>query len=136
MSSPAFVPLVARVLLALMFILAGFSKLTGLEGTAAYIASQGLPAPQLLALLTGLLEVGGGLLLAIGYQARWAALALALFTLVATFIFHRYWAAPAAQQMVQQLFFLKNLAVAGGLLFVFSQGAGAASLDSRRLASA
>ena len=129
--------LIARVLLALMFVLAGFGKLFGgLEGTAGYIASVGLPMPMVLAVGAGVLELGAGLLLIVGWQARWAALALALFTLVATFIFHAYWALPADQQMMQQLMFMKNLSVVGGLLCVFAFGAGALSLDARRAADA
>ncbi|MFY9513284.1 MAG: DoxX family protein [Rubrivivax sp.] len=128
--------LVARVLLALMFILAGFSKFAGLEGTAGYIASKGLPVPGVLAFLTAVIEVVGGLALAVGFQARFAALALALFTLVASVIFHNFWAMPADQAFVQQLMFMKNLSVAGGLLFVFALGAGPASFDARRLAAA
>lgn len=124
--------LVARILLAAMFALAGIGKLTDLGGTAGYIASVGLPAPQLLALGTGLLELLAGVLLVVGWQARWAALALAAFTLIATVIFHNYWSAPADQVMVQQLMFMKNLAVMGGLLFVWVFGAGALSLDARR----
>ncbi len=122
----------ARVLLALMFVLAGIGKFTGLEGMAGYIASKGLPAPTLLALGAGVLDVVAGIALAIGFQARWAALSLALFTLVATLLFHNFWAMPAEQQMIQQLMFLKNLAVTGGLLLVFSLGAGPASVDARR----
>ncbi|MEO7246515.1 MAG: DoxX family protein [Rubrivivax sp.] len=128
--------LVARLMLALMFIIAGFSKFAGLEGTAGYIASKGLPMPQVLAFATATLEVVAGLALAVGFQARWAALALALFTLLASLLFHNFWAVPAEQAMLQQLMFMKNLAVVGGLLFVFSFGAGPASLDARRLMAA
>ena len=127
---------IARVLLALMFVLGGIGKLTGLEGTAGYIASKGLPLPMVLAVGTGLLELVAGVLLIIGWQARWAALALAAFTVLASVIFHNFWAMPAAQQMTQQLMFMKNLAVTGGLLLVFAFGAGALSLDARRNATA
>ncbi len=123
---------IARILLALMFVLAGISKLSGLEGTAGYIASRGLPAPMLLAVAAAVVELVAGVLLIIGWQARWAALALAAFTVVASVIFHNYWAVPAAQQMTQQLMFMKNLAVTGGLLLVFAFGAGTLSLDARR----
>ena len=142
MSAPTFIApspavvVIARLLLALMFILAGIGKFTGLEGTAGYIASKGLPMPAVLAFLTALLEVVGGIALAIGFQARIAGLLLALFTLVATFLFHNFWAMPPDQSFVQQLMFMKNLAVAGGLLLVFSFGAGPASVDARRLAAA
>jgi putative oxidoreductase len=123
---------IARLLLALMFVLAGASKFAGLGGTAGYIASKGLPLPMVLAVATAALEVLGGLAIIVGFHARIAAIALALFTLVATFLFHNYWAAPADQQMVQQLMFMKNLSVAGGLLLLFSFGAGGMSFDARR----
>lgn len=126
--------LIARVLLALMFLLAGLSKFTGLEGTAGYIASKGLPMPQVLAVATAALEVGAAVLLIVGWQARWAALALAAFTLLASVIFHNYWAMPAEQQMMQRLMFMKNIAVVGGLLAIFGFGAGTLSLDARRVA--
>jgi putative oxidoreductase len=126
------VVLIARILLALMFILAGLSKFAGLEGTAGYIASKGLPLPGVLAFLTALFEVVGGLAIAIGFHARIAALALALFTLLASVLFHNFWAMPAEQHMVQQLMFMKNLSVAGGLLLLFAFGAGGASVDARR----
>ena len=128
--------LIGRILLALMFLLSGISKFAGLEGTAGYIASKGLPLPQLLAIGTAALEVVGALLLIVGWQARWAALALAAFTLLATVLFHNFWAMPAEQQMVQQLMFMKNLSVVGGLLVVFGLGAGTLSLDQRRAAVA
>ncbi len=123
---------IARVLLALMFVLAGASKFGDLGGTAGYIASQGLPFPMLLAFGTAALELIGGLAIMLGLQARIAALALAVFTLLASVLFHNFWALPADQQMMQQLMFMKNLSVAGGLLLLFSFGAGAASFDSRR----
>ncbi|MBL8288058.1 MAG: DoxX family protein [Rubrivivax sp.] len=125
-----------RLLLALIFIVAGYGKLTGLAGTAGYIASKGLPLPAVLAFGAGVLELVGGIALAAGFKARWSALALAVFTLLATFIFHAYWSVPAEQQMVQQLMFMKNLAITGGLLMVFSFGAGPASLDQRSGAAA
>jgi putative oxidoreductase len=124
--------LIARILLAAMFVMSGISKLTGLEGTAGYIGSVGLPAPQLLALGAGVVETVAGVLLIVGWQARWAALALAAFTLLATVLFHNFWAKPADEQMMQQLMFMKNLAVIGGLLFVYAFGPGTLSLDARR----
>jgi putative oxidoreductase len=123
------------VLLALMFVLAGFSKLGNIAGTAGYIASAGLPVATVLAVAVGLLEVVGGLALAVGFHARWAALALGLFTILATLLFHKFWAVPAAQQSVQQLMFMKNLAVSGGMFMVAALGAGPLSIDARRAAS-
>lgn len=136
MNVPAPVAAVARVLIAVLFVMAGLNKFAGLEGTAGYIASQGLPMPSLLAFGAASLEVVAGLALALGWQARIAAGALAVFTLVATLIFHAFWAFPAEQAYVQQLMFMKNLAIVGALLFVVSVGAGPASLDQRRLAAA
>jgi putative oxidoreductase len=135
MNTQAIPVAIGRILLALMFVLAGIGKLTGLEGTAGYIASKGLPIPMVLAVAVGVLELVAGVLLIIGWQARWAALALAAFTVVASVIFHNYWAMPAEQQMMQQLMFMKNLAVTGGLLVVFAFGAGALSLDARKTAA-
>ena len=127
--------LIGRVLLALMFVLSGASKLGNIGGTAGYIASGGLPFPSLLAVLVGLLELFGGLALVLGYKARWAALALGVFTLLASVLFHQFWAVPAEQQMVQQLMFMKNLAVAGGMFIVAALGAGPLSIDNRNAAA-
>ncbi|MBE7418595.1 MAG: DoxX family protein [Ideonella sp.] len=124
--------LIGRVLLALMFIIAGYGKLTNLGGTAGYIASGGLPMASTLAVLVGLLELLGGLALAVGFHARWAALALGVFTLLAAALFHKFWAVAPAQQMVQQLMFMKNLSVAGGMFVVAALGAGPLSVDARR----
>lgn len=131
MNPQALSALIGRILLALMFLGAGISKFGGLEGTAGYIASAGLPLPKLLAIATATLEVVAALMLIIGWQARWAALALAAFTLLATLLFHNYWAMPAEQQFTQQLMFMKNMAIVGGLLVLFAFGPGALSLDKR-----
>ena len=136
MNTPTPVVVAARVLLALMFVLSGFGKLTGLEATAGFIASKGLPMPMVLALLSGLVELHGGLALIVGFQARIAALVLAVFTVAASLLFHNFWAVPADQAYLQQLMFLKNMAVTGGMLLVLAFGAGPASVDARRLAAA
>jgi putative oxidoreductase len=126
--------LTGRLLFALLFLPAGISKLTGFAGTVGYISSVGLPLPQVAAALALSLEIIGGVALLLGVGTRLAALALALFTLVASFFFHNYWAAPEAQQFVQQLMFFKNIAVVGGLLSVAAWGAGAWSVDGLRKA--
>lgn len=124
--------LVGRILLALLFIPAGVGKLMGFAGAVAYTASAGVPVPQVAVALALLVEVVGGLALLLGWQTRWAALALAFFTLVASFFFHNFWALPAEQAGMQQLLFYKNIAVAGGLLAFAAFGAGGLSVDARR----
>ncbi|MEO8014640.1 MAG: DoxX family protein [Polaromonas sp.] len=124
--------LVGRVLLALLFIPAGFSKIGGFAGTAGYIASKGVPLPELAAAAAIGVELGLGLLLLIGWQTRWAALGIAFFTVVITFIFHNFWAVPVELAMAQQQNFFKNIAVVGGLLTVAAWGAGAWSVDGNR----
>ncbi|MCB1899399.1 DoxX family protein [Cognatazoarcus halotolerans] len=126
--------LLGRVLIAVLFLPAGFGKLTGFAGTVGYISSVGLPLPTLAAVLAIVVEIGGGLAVLTGFGTRIAALALALFTLTASFFFHNYWGAPADQQFMQQLLFFKNIAVAGGLFTLAAWGAGAWSLDARRSA--
>jgi len=124
--------LVGRLLLAVLFLPAGIGKIAGFAGTVGYIASAGAPLPEVAAIIAIIVEVGGGLLLILGYQTRLVAFALAAFTLVASVIFHNYWTLPAGQQMVQQLLFMKNIAVVGGLLTLAAWGAGALSLDGKR----
>ena len=124
--------LIGRALLALLFIPAGFGKIAGFAGTAGYIASKGLPLPEVLTALTIALELGLGLLLLVGWQARWAALGLAIFVAIITPIFHNFWAMPEAQQMIQRQAFFKNLAIVGGLLVLTAFGPGGFSLDRDR----
>ena len=124
--------LIGRILLALMFVLAGFTKIGGFAGTVGYMQAKGIPAASVLAVLTIVLELVGGLALVFGFYTRWAALALGLFTLLVTFIFHNFWAQPEAQQMIQQLMFMKNISVVGGMFVLAAFGAGAFSLDAKR----
>jgi putative oxidoreductase len=124
--------LIGRLLLASLFLPAGISKITGFSGTAGYISSVGLPLPELGAALAIAVEILGAIALIIGLFTRPAALVLALFTLVASFFFHNYWAVAADQQMLQQLLFFKNIGVVGGLLTIAAWGAGAWSVDARR----
>ncbi len=123
--------LVGRILLAVLFVPAGFSKIAGFAGTAGYIASVGLPLPQVGAAAAIVIELGLGLLLLAGWRTRAVALVLALFTLVAAVFFHNYWASPADQLMMQQINFYKNVAIAGGLLAFTAFGAGRWSMDAR-----
>lgn len=121
--------LVGRILLALIFILSGYGKIAGFEGTAGYMASKGLPLVDILLVLTILVELGGGLLIAIGYKARWAALAIFLFLIPVTAIFHNFWAVDPEQMRTQLIQFQKNLAIMGGMLYIVFAGPGAYSVD-------
>ena len=124
--------LVGRLLIAMLFLPAGWAKVTGFAGTVGYIASKGLPMPEVCAVLAIAAEVGLSLLLIAGWQTRWAALGLAFYVIVLTPLFHNYWAVPEAQVMVQKLFFFKNYALVGGLLALAAFGGGAFSIDGRR----
>ncbi len=123
--------LIARILLSAIFISAGFSKLFGFDGTVAYIASKGLPAPVVLAALTTALEILGGIAIVIGYKTRVAGLLLGGFTILAAFIFHNFWAVSADQAYIQNIMFMKNLSMAGGLFLLTVFGAGSLSIDSK-----
>ncbi|WP_431130771.1 DoxX family protein [Variovorax paradoxus] len=123
--------LVGRVLLALLFVPAGFSKLMGFAGTVGYISSVGAPLPQVAAVIAIIVELGLGLMLLVGFKTRFAAVVLAIFTVVASVLFHNYWSMPADKAFVNQLMFFKNIAVTGGLLAFVAFGAGRFSIDKR-----
>ena len=120
---------VGRILLALLFIPAGWSKIGGFDNTVGYIASKGVPLPEAAAAIAIVIELGLGVLLAVGFLTRWAALGIAFFTVVISFIFHPFWAEPSQAQA-----FFKNIAVVGGLLTVAAWGAGGWSIDNERRA--
>ena len=124
--STSFTPAFGRLLLAILFLLSGLSKLAAPGATIGYISMVGLPLPQLGYALALLVEVGGGLLLVVGFQTRIVALVLAVFTVVTALVFHNDFA-----DQNQMIHFLKNIAITGGLLQVASFGAGAFSLDAR-----
>lgn len=121
--------LIGRVLMAILFVPSGWEKIAGFSGTVAYATSAGLPLPQVSVGVALVLELVGGLMLLLGLRLRWAAVALAVYTVVAALFFHQYWAAPEAQRMTQEIMFMKNLAVAGGLLAFAAYGAGRFSAD-------
>ena len=128
--------LIGRVLIAALFIPAGIGKIGGFEGTVGYIASVGLPLATVAAIVAILVEVVAGAALLVGYRTKQAALVLALFTLVATVLFHNFWAMPEDQAFVQQLMFMKNIAVVGGLLVVAALGGGAWAIQRNQAAQA
>jgi len=124
--------LAGRLLLAWLFIPAGWSKIANFAGVVGYIAAQGVPLPEACAAIAIAAELGLGVLILAGWQARWAALGLAIFVAAITPIFHNYWAMPAAEAVMQKQAFDKNLGVVGGLLLLAAFGAGGLSVDGRR----
>lgn len=112
-----------RFLLALIFVMSGIGKLKDFDGTAALIAGRGLPLPTLLTAATIVLEIVAGVMVVFGWRLRWSAGALMLFTLVAGALFHNFWQSAPADAHMQMIHFMKNLAIAGGLLFVACSGA-------------
>ena len=129
-SAQSVLPLVGRILLAVLFLLSGLSKLGNPAGTQGYIASVGLPLPLLGFIISAVVEIGGGALLLVGYRTRLAATILAIFTVATAVFFHH-----AFGDQNQMIHFMKNLAITGGLLQVVAFGAGAFSLDNRRSSS-
>ncbi len=118
--------MLARVFLAQIFVLSGIFKITGYEGTQSYMETMGVPS--MLLPLVILIEISGGLAIAIGWQTRWAAIALASFTVLAGIIFHSNFS-----DHMQMIMFMKNIAITGGLLLLAVHGAGEYSWDGRKI---
>lgn len=116
--------LAARIMISALFLMAGISKITGYQGTQGYMEAMGV-GPQLLPIVI-VTEVLGAILIIIGFKTKITALLLAGFSVIAAVIFH----ANFADQM-QSILFMKNIAIAGGLLFLVNQGAGRFSVDHR-----
>jgi putative oxidoreductase len=122
---------VARILLAHIFLVSGLLKVTGFAGTAGFMASKGLPMPQLLLVITIAIEVLGALMIILGWRTRLATLILLLWMVPVTLVFHRFWGIDAAQVMPQATHFMKNLSIMGGLLALFAHGPGPLSVDAK-----
>ena len=121
--------LVGRVLMALLFVVFGYMKLKGFDGSIGYFAKWEFPMPQATAVLAITFELGGGLLLVIGWKTRWAAWALVLYVIIATAVAHRFWTYEAAQVFAQTSNFYKNLSIIGGLICLAVAGPGRYSID-------
>ena len=124
-----FGPVIGRCMVALIFLISGIGKVTGFQGTAGYMASKGLPMTEVLLVITIIIEIGGALMLILGWKARLGATALFLWMIPVTLLFHNFWAVPADQQMIQQIMFLKNVAMTGAMLYIMAFGSGRYSLD-------
>ena len=123
------VALIGRILLALVFVMSGFDKLTGFTGTVGYIASENVPMPKIAAVVAIVIELGGGLAIVAGWMTRWAALVIAIFLIVITPIFHDFWTMTGAERMTNQIMFMKNVSMLGGFLVLFAFGPGKYSVD-------
>lgn len=123
----------SRVLIAIIFILSGVSKLTNFDATWQMMATNGLPVTTLLLIGAAAVEILGGVGLLLGFMTRWAALALILFLIPTTLIFHAAHMFEPEQAHQQTIQVLKNLAIMGGLLKFMLDGAGAYSLDENRI---
>ena len=119
--------LIARILLSIIFIMAGFGKLTSVAGTGGYMASMGIPMPSLTVWLVIALELLGGLAILFGFFTRYAAWALAAFCVASGYLAHFQ-----PEDQMQMTSFMKNLALAGGFLALAAAGAGSFSIDARR----
>jgi putative oxidoreductase len=118
------VPLAARILLSLLFFVAGYGKITNVAGTAGYLGKVGVPMPDVTVWLVIAVELVGALLIVIGWKTRWVAWGMAIFTLLTALIGHKFWV--DASQTTQ---FLKNLAIIGGFLMLAAAGPGRISAD-------
>ncbi len=126
--------LVARILLVLVFLLAGLNKIMNYDATVADIAAHGVPLAVVATPLAILFELGGAILVVLGYRTREAALALILFTVLATLFYHRFWEMSGQEQTINMIMFLKNLGLIGGLALLWHVGPGALALDARQAA--
>jgi putative oxidoreductase len=131
-SSNSVLPVIGRILISIIFINAGVSKIAGHAMMTGYAAAKGLPAPGLAIWVAAVIEILGGLAILLGLQARIAAWVLFLYLIPTTLIFHNFWAFQGMERMNNQINFFKNLAIMGGFLFIATFGAGAYSVDSSR----
>ncbi len=120
------VPLASRILLSILFFVAGYNKLMNVSGTAGYLGKLGLPMPEVVVWGVIAIELVGALLIVLGWQTRVVAWIMALFTLGTALLGHKFWIDAA-----QTTHFLKNLAIMGGFLLLAAYGPGRASIDRR-----
>jgi putative oxidoreductase len=131
-SSNSVLPLIGRIMMSLIFINAGISKIAGHAMMTSYAASKGVPAPALAIWAAALIEVLGGLAILIGLQARIAAWVLFLYLIPTSIFIHNFWALQGMERMDNQIHFFKNVAIMGGFLFIAAFGPGAYSVDASR----
>ncbi len=124
--------LMARILFSAIFIFSGIAKIIGFQATLAYMTSAGLSwHPVGLEIIAIILELGGGLLVLLGWHTRLGAACLLLLTLLTSFLIHHFWSYPADMAQMQMIQFMKNMAMIGGALYIFAFGPGAYSVDKK-----
>lgn len=123
-------PAIARILLALIFVLSGISKLSAIAATSAHMASAGIPYSNDLVWGAVALELGGGILLIVGLLTRLVGLAFFFYTLTLAVLFHAYWTLTGAAAHEQHTAFFEHIAIMGGMLYVVAFGAGPYSIDA------
>jgi putative oxidoreductase len=126
---PALIPLIARVLLAALFLVSGIRSLVSVAGTTGYFARLGVPMPGIATWVVIGVEIVGAIMLIVGWRTRLAAWGLAAFVVAATYLGHPFWAVDSGQYANQLNHFLKNLALIGGLLLVAAHGPGRLAFD-------
>jgi putative oxidoreductase len=131
----AVLELCGRILIAIIFLFSAFGKIGNFGPTTERMEGQGLPITGILLVLAIIAEIGGGLSIAAGFKARLGALALLVFLIPTTLVFHDFWTFDSPERRMQMIQFLKNLAIMGGLLKILSSGVGLVSFDRRREAS-
>jgi putative oxidoreductase len=122
--------LLARILLGAIFVISGWGKLMGLSAFAAGLQRNGVPAPDVMAVVGACVEFFGGVAIVLGLWSHFVALLMVAFAIVATLISHRFWEFEGAQRVAQQTNFMKNLAIMGGFLVLSVAGGGRLALDA------
>ena len=131
-SSGGIVPLIGRILMSAVFILAGIGKITGFSMEEGFVASKHLPLPAVALAIALIIELVGGLAILVGLYTKFTAWIVFLYMIPTTFIFHNFWAMQGGDRLNNMLHFEKNLAIMGGLLFLAAFGPGPMSVDGAR----
>jgi putative oxidoreductase len=133
-SGRSVVPLIGRILMSVIFLSSGFAKVAMFSTMTGYMVAKHVPLPGVALAIAAAVEILGGLSVLLGFQARIVGWILFLYLIPTTVLFHNFWASSGAEQMDAQIHFFKNVAIMGGLLFLAAFGAGAYSIDNRKVA--
>ena len=131
-SNGGIVVLLGRIFMCLIFLMSGFNKISNWDGTAAYMASKGMPAVPFFLVMAILVELVCALFVIAGFKTRAASLGLIIFLIPTTLIFHNFWALEGAMQQKEMFSFMKNISIIGGLLLLVGFGGGIASFDAKK----